>query len=158
MCLVCTLRCKISVKSVINAFEATIYRQLTYSLKFIPPSVAYMRQWIRLALVQIMACRLFGAKPSSEPLLGYCQLDPKQQNSVIFFHQNTKLFIHVKTSANIVCEKAAIYPGADEYFRWDDIDVVLTVHRAPNAESMIEVVYHFCIWLMSRWVPIHISN
>ena len=26
-----------------------------------PPSVAYMRQWIRSALIQIMACRLFGA-------------------------------------------------------------------------------------------------
>ena len=28
------------------------------------------------ALVQIMACRLFGAKPLSKPMLGYCQLDP----------------------------------------------------------------------------------
>ena len=30
-----------------------------------PPSAAYMRQWIRSALVQIMVCRLFGAKPLS---------------------------------------------------------------------------------------------
>ena len=37
---------------------------------------AYMCQWIRSALVQIMACHLFGAKPSSKPMLGYCQLDP----------------------------------------------------------------------------------
>ena len=28
------------------------------------------------ALVQIMACRLFGAEPLSKPVLGYCQLDP----------------------------------------------------------------------------------
>ena len=41
-----------------------------------PPSAAYMRQWIRSTLVQIMACRLFGAKPLSEPVLGYCQLEP----------------------------------------------------------------------------------
>ena len=39
-----------------------------------PPSAAYMRQWIR-TLVQIMACRLFGAKPLPEPMLVYCQLD-----------------------------------------------------------------------------------
>ena len=32
--------------------------------------------WIRSALVQTMACRLFGAKPLSEPMLGYYQLDP----------------------------------------------------------------------------------
>ena len=41
-----------------------------------PPSAAYMRLGIGSALVQIMACRLFGAKPLSKPMLGYCQLDP----------------------------------------------------------------------------------
>ena len=41
-----------------------------------PPSAAYMRQWIVSALVQIMACRLFGAKLLYKPMLGYCQLDP----------------------------------------------------------------------------------
>ena len=41
-----------------------------------PPSAAYMPQWIGLALVLIMACRLFDTKPLSKPLLGYCQLDP----------------------------------------------------------------------------------
>ena len=35
-----------------------------------------MRQWQRSAFVQIIACRLFGTKPLSKPLLGYCQLDP----------------------------------------------------------------------------------
>ena len=44
----------------------------------------YMRQWIGSPLVQIMACRLFGAKPLSEPMLGYCQLDPWEQTSVEF--------------------------------------------------------------------------
>ena len=41
-----------------------------------PPSAAYMRQWIKSALVQITACRLFGAKPLSKPMLDYFQLDP----------------------------------------------------------------------------------
>ena len=40
------------------------------------PSAAYMRRWTWSALVQIVACRLFGAKPFSKPVLGYCQLDP----------------------------------------------------------------------------------
>ena len=34
------------------------------------PSASYMRQWIGSALDQRMACRLFGAKPLSEPKLG----------------------------------------------------------------------------------------
>ena len=36
------------------------------------PSDAYMRRWTGSSLVQIMACRLFGAKPLSEPMLEYC--------------------------------------------------------------------------------------
>ena len=47
-------------------------------------SAAYMRQWLGSALVQIMACRLFGAKPLPKPMLGFCQLDPYDQNSVKF--------------------------------------------------------------------------
>ena len=49
-----------------------------------PPSAEYMRQWIGSALLQIMACRLFGTKPLSKPMLGYCQLDPSEQTSVEF--------------------------------------------------------------------------
>ena len=49
-----------------------------------PPSVAYMRQLIGPALVQIMASRLFGAKPLSKPMLEDCQLDPWGQTSVKF--------------------------------------------------------------------------
>ena len=35
-----------------------------------PPSGAHLRQWIGSLLVEIMACRLFGAKPLSQPMLG----------------------------------------------------------------------------------------
>ena len=43
-----------------------------------------MRQWIRSALVQIMACRLFGAKPLSKPVLDYYQLGPQEPTAVKF--------------------------------------------------------------------------
>ena len=46
-----------------------------------PPSAAYKRQWIGSALVQIMACRLFGAKPLYKPMLICCRLDPYEQTS-----------------------------------------------------------------------------
>ena len=36
-----------------------------------PPDATYMCQWIGSALVQIIACRLFGTKPLSEPMLEY---------------------------------------------------------------------------------------
>ena len=41
-----------------------------------PPSAACMCQWTGSALVQVMACRLFGAKPLPEPMLPYYQLNP----------------------------------------------------------------------------------
>ena len=48
------------------------------------PSDAYMHPQPRTSLAQIMACRLFGAKPLSEPMLEYYQLDPWEQTSVKF--------------------------------------------------------------------------
>ena len=46
-------------------------------------------QWTRSSMVQIMACRLFDAKPFSEPMLGNYWLDPCKPISVklyISFH------------------------------------------------------------------------
>ena len=48
------------------------------------PLVPNMCQWIETALVQIMACRLFGTKQLSKPMLGYCQLNSWEQVSVKF--------------------------------------------------------------------------
>ena len=47
-----------------------------------PPWAAYMRQWIELALVQIMACRLFSTEPLSKLMRGYSQLDPYEHTSM----------------------------------------------------------------------------
>ena len=41
-----------------------------------PPSAGYMRKWSGPALVETMACRLFGAKPLPGPMLPSCLLDP----------------------------------------------------------------------------------
>ena len=43
-----------------------------------------MHQLTGIALIRVMACRLFGAKPLPEPMLAYCQLDPWEQTSVKF--------------------------------------------------------------------------
>ena len=67
-----------------------------------------MHQWIGSILVQIMDCHLFSARPLSEPVQCYSQLDPRERtwwNS----NQSTKLFIHENTSENIICEIVAIF-------------------------------------------------
>ena len=57
----------------LSVFPIWLYVTQPYLISF---SAAYMCQLIGLALVQIMACRLFGTKPLSEPMLDYGQLDP----------------------------------------------------------------------------------
>ena len=78
-----------------------------------PPSAAYMRQCIGSALIEIMACRLFGTQPLSQPMLGYCQLDPCEQIRWNF-NQNTQLFIQENAYENIICEMMAILSRGDE--------------------------------------------
>ena len=71
---------------------------LTHS-PLLPP---ILRQWIGSALVQIMACCLFHAKPLSKPMLGHYQLDPKEQISVIFLIKTLNLSLkktHLKVSS-----------------------------------------------------------
>ena len=60
-----------------------------------PDSVAHMRQWIGSALVQLMACRLFGAKPLPKPTLDYYQMDPQEQRCLYIF------LLHVTPAHNI---------------------------------------------------------
>ena len=55
-----------------NKHVKHVLTSLNFALTYLP----YMRQWIGSALVQIMACRLFGTKPLSKPMLGYCQFYP----------------------------------------------------------------------------------
>ena len=69
--LVCTIR-----------FIKTCENLLINSLR---PSDAYMHQKTRQSLVQIMAWRLFGAKPLSEPMMAYCQLDPRKHTSLKYY-------------------------------------------------------------------------
>ena len=73
------------------------------------PCHAYTRQWTRPSLVQIMACRLFGAKPLSEPMLKYCQLHPKGHILMIdFFCWRSKVYIKWNAFQNVVGKMAAM--------------------------------------------------
>ena len=69
------------------------------------PLCSYMRQWVGSALVRIMACRLFGAKSLSKPMLGYCPLDPQELKWN--FNQNTKVVIRENVSEYIVWKISA---------------------------------------------------
>ena len=48
------------------------------------PRDVYMCHYTWLSLVHIMASALFSTKPSSEPILWFCQLDPCEDISMTF--------------------------------------------------------------------------
>ena len=56
-------------------YRKIYYGNLLKTINSMRPSDAYMRQKTRPSLGKIMACRLVGVKPLSEPMLDYCQLD-----------------------------------------------------------------------------------
>ena len=96
-----------------------------------PPSAAYMRQWIGSAMFQIMACRLFGAKSLSKPMLGYCQLDefgPLWTNfsEILIKMQN---FSFTKMHLKILSAKWRPFcPGGDELTKFS-MTRVKPIHR-----------------------------
>ena len=79
-----------------------------------PPSAAYIRRWTVSALVQVMACRLGGAKPLSEPMMTYCPWDPKEHISMKFYLK-FKYFHLKKMRLNMSSTKWRPFcPGGDE--------------------------------------------
>ena len=76
---------KFVAKHPINNISSLLQIMASYAspgLNSSPPSAAYMRQWIGSPMVQVMACRLFRAKPLPEAMLAYCQLNSWEHTSV----------------------------------------------------------------------------
>ena len=78
-----------------------------------------------------MACRLFGAKPLSKPMQGYCELDPKEHISMNFFKLKLQTFSFTKLHLKISSAKWWPFcPGADELKEKNGPDVLgLIYHR-----------------------------
>ena len=73
--------CKLTITVLIYSDKTGFNLAGVYFLNIIhfnysPPTAVYIRQWIGSALVKIMACRLLGAKPLSQSMLSYYQLEP----------------------------------------------------------------------------------
>ena len=79
-----------------------------------PPGAAHMCWWTGSTLVKIMACRLVGAKPLSEPMVVYCQLDSWEQISMKFelkfYHFHSRKFIWTCC----LPQRRPFCPGRDE--------------------------------------------
>ena len=70
------------------------------------PSDAFMHQYTKPSLIQIMACRLMGAKPLSDQMLVYCSLGHWEWTSVNL-ESKFKLFIEGNAFENVVCKMSS---------------------------------------------------
>ena len=80
--------------------------QLNYLCNSSPSSVACIRQWIGSALVQIMACRLFGAEPLSKPNAGLLTIGPSETNfsELLIKIQNFSFFENASKISSAKCQ------------------------------------------------------
>ena len=114
---------------------------INVSVNSSPPCATYMHQWIGSALVQLTACCIFSTKPLSKPMVGYCQLDPKEWNSVKFW-SIYKTFHSWKCIWKYHLWNGSEFgPGRDEltHWSWDKIDAIsqTTFSRAFSWMKML---------------------
>ena len=111
-------------------------------------------QLIGSSLVQVMACRLFGAKPLPEPMLAFHQLDSRKQISVKFESE----FCHFHSRKFIwKCRLPKWRPCSGG--RWANMTAVLVLHRDLMATILQTTVRDAfsCVKIVAFWLKFHWS-
>ena len=107
-----------------------------------------MRQRVGSTLVQIMACRLFGTKSLSQPMLVYCQSDPWEQISVEFqskyqtFHSGKYIWKYRLSKWRPFCPGGGGGGGGGR--RW--VDTKRQTLYLPQAILVDNVVLSVLVW------------
>ena len=118
-----------------------------------------MHQWTGSALVQVMACHLFGAKPLPEPMLVYWQLDSWEQISVEFEFKKMPLKLSSAKIATILsaikhgtciqrCHSIATAQGWGLLSRFPPFCYLPNFSTSPK--YMLAIEYHVHILQVSR--------
>ena len=104
------------------------------------PADAYMRHPPRPLLVEIMACRLVGAKPLSEPMLEYFNSNLRnklqwniKRNSYIFHYDDVIMSAIASQITSLTIVYSTVYPGADQRKHQSSASLafVWEIHRGP---------------------------
>ena len=91
----------------ISRKDMNYVHQSLVTINSFSPSAAYILQWIRSALVQIMAWCLVGAKQLSEPMLEYFMRTIRNKLQWDF-NRNLYIFVQENAFENVVWKMAAI--------------------------------------------------
>ena len=110
-----------------------------------PPSAAYVHHWIGSALLQLMACRLFGAKPLPEPILAYFELDSWEQISVkvelkfCHFHSRKCIWKCRLPKCRPFCPGGDELNGLWQHYRWQNC-IIRAITRLSGHNNNIRSV------------------
>ena len=131
-----------------------------------PPNAIYMCQWTESALVSVMTCRLFGAKPLPEPMLVYCQMDSWEQTSVKFKLE----FYHFRSGKCIwncrLPKWRPFCPGGDEltpsteikgngivkYLGVTYVNLIMYINIVLRSAALKTIICYFQLWFFSRYL------
>ena len=105
-----------------------------------PPSATFMLQWIGSALVQIMVCSLYGAKPLSKPF--YCKCSEYKEIHLHFlFFLNTEMAQVIEI---LLCEGQ------------EAVNLISQYHGCwwpGNVRTSAIIVLSQFAWYIPIWVP-----
>ena len=110
---------------------------IIYVRQLISLCVAYMRQWIGSALVQIMACRLFSAKWLSKPTVNWTLMNKLQWICFVKTVSFPLTKMHMKISS---AKWRPFCPGGDEltHRAFDDETVFFHIWRPEKKGRCLE--------------------
>ena len=81
----------------------------------------------------MMACCLVGAKPLSEPVLKYCQLDPKEHISIKFYVK-FKSFHWKKDISKCCLQNRSYFVSASIWTIWDSLPYGMSLANLSNSK------------------------
>ena len=89
--------------------DASYIRELTVRISLWPNDIIWHQTSWSTFVHEMTRCML-GTKPLPEPMLNYCQLDPKEHTSMIFFFwgRGSQIFIQENQFETVVCCKLLI--------------------------------------------------
>ena len=119
---------------------------------------------IQPSLVQMMACRLVGAKPLSEPMLKNCQLDPKEQNSVkiqskfIHFHSRKCIWIcRLENGSHFVSAANYFYSTGTRTIIWSPQLAVNILRQRQNYSHFAEGIFKWICLNENVWIALQVA-
>ena len=122
---------------------------------FISPSVAYMRQWTIPALLQVMACHLFGAKPLSD---AFVNVVSDMDNYWIKGSCKSPRAYPWTTGSSAALESSKPYAGCDLVLKMSHWRYAVAIQNLRNSRKMDSLINKVICDVTEMYTMLKIQN